>query len=250
MTENYKKIINAIYKWHGRADGKVDRPVSVLPECIKERIRYFQPQMENGLSFSGCLNYILVTKDEQQELLDDYYTVSSLDWLPVSDEVMKWHNSQNSVLAEEQVAIALLYGYDGEYYQVKYGDYYFNNQYWLTKDPADYTHFSKGGAEKAITLLEPRYFVKDVRYLHARQGFTYSERIKSNTQIPQKYNSDDYVFLFRVGQQDVGMNSKVLYRAEQPECCHFDEANKILKSIQAIKPEIIDLQKEHRNETN
>ena len=148
MVQHDKEILNSIYGWHGKANGKAERPECFLPECVKERIRYFQPQMEEGLTFERCLQYILATKESEQDLLDDYYEFTNTEWLPVSDEVAEWHNSPDSTLASFQVAVAMLYGYSGEEYQVKYGNYYFNNCYLLVSDPADYTHFSKEGADK------------------------------------------------------------------------------------------------------
>ena len=43
MVQHDKEILNSIYGWHGKANGKAERPKCFLPECIKERIRYFQP---------------------------------------------------------------------------------------------------------------------------------------------------------------------------------------------------------------
>ena len=52
MVQHDKEILNSIYGWYGQANGKAERPKCFLPECIKERIRYFQPQMEEGLTFA------------------------------------------------------------------------------------------------------------------------------------------------------------------------------------------------------
>lgn len=131
-----------------------------------------------------------------------------------------------------------LYGYSGEDYQVKYGDYYFNNCYLLVSDPADYTHFSKEGAEKAEQLLKPRYFVRDARFCDFHRSIVFSEDISLKTKISEIYNTPDYVFLFKVGQQDVGMSARSVSR-QQPECVHFATATEVLKSIQNIKPEIL-----------
>lgn len=238
MVQHDKEILNSIYGWHGQANGKAERPKCFLPECIKERIRYFQPQMEEGLTFERCLQYILATKESEKDLLDDYYEFTNTEWLPVSDEVAEWHNSPDSTLASFQVAVAMLYGYSGEEYQVKYGDYYFNNSYLLVSDPADYTHFSQEGAEKAEQLLKPRYFVRDARFCDFHRSIIFSEDISLNTKISEIYNTPDYVFLFKVGQQDVGMSAKSVNR-QQPECVHFATATRVLKSIQNIKPEIL-----------
>ena len=132
----------------------------------------------------------------------------------------------------------MLYGYSGEDYQVKYGDYYFNNCYLLVSDPADYTHFSKEGAEKAEQLLKPRCFIKNVRFWNSNQGTVSHKYIKADTQIPEKYNNPDYVFLFQVGKQAVGMNGEKV-KLDLPDCVYFDEAVQILQSIKNIKPKII-----------
>lgn len=246
MAERFDKILYSIYGWEINENGKIDPPEPLLPECIKERIRYFQPQMEEGLTLGGCMEYILARKSNEEDVKKDYEYCATIEWLPVSEETEEWHNSPDALLAGTRVALALIYGYDSEIYQVKYGDYYFNNCYLLTRDPAHYTHFSKEGAEKAAKLLKPRYFVKDVRFWDLHRALISCEDITPDTKIPEKYNSNDYVFLFKVGQQDVGMNAKEL-APRQPECFHFDDAIKVLKSIKNIKPQVIKASKEQDN---
>lgn len=238
MTERDKKILNSIYGWQSNANGDMTRPKCFLPECIKERIRYFQPQMVEGLTFESCMQYILATQETEMELLADYHEFSNLEWLSVSDEVEEWHNSPDSTLASSQVAVALLYGYSGEEYQVKYGDHYFNNCYLLVRNPDDYTHFSQKGAEKAAHMLRPRYFVRDVRFCGFRRSIVFSASINRDTKISKIYNDANHVFLFKVGQQNVELCAEAV-KPQQPECFHFEEAVKILQSIQNIEPKII-----------
>ena len=148
MVQHEKEILNSIYGWHGQANGKAERPKCFLPECMKERIRYFQPQMEEGLTFERCLQYILATKESEKDLLDDYYEFTNTEWLPVSDKVEEWHKSYYGLqerYACPQVAVAMLYGYGEEDYQVKYGNYYFNNLLRLIRDPSYNTYFSEEG---------------------------------------------------------------------------------------------------------
>lgn len=64
--------------------------------------------MEEGLTFERCLQYILATKESEQDLLDDYYEFTNTEWLPVSDGVAEWHNSPDSTLASFQVAVAMV----------------------------------------------------------------------------------------------------------------------------------------------
>lgn len=184
------------------------------------------------------MQYMLATQETEKELLDDYHEFSNLEWLPVSDEVEEWYNSPDSTLASSQVAIALLYGYSGEEYQVQYGNYYFNNSYLLVRDSDDYTHFSQEGAEKAAQYLRLRYFVRDVRFCNFRSSIVFSESINRDTKISKIYNSANYVFLFKVGQQDVELFAETV-KPRRPERVHFDDAVKILKSIQNIEPKII-----------
>ena len=184
------------------------------------------------------MQYMLATQETEKELLDDYHEFSNLEWLPVSDEVEEWYNSPDSTLASSQVAIALLYGYSGEEYQVQYGNYYFNNSYLLVRDSDDYTHFSQEGAEIAAQYLRLRYFVRDVRFCNFRSSIVFSESINRDTKISKIYNSANYVFLFKVGQQDVELFAETV-KPRRPERVHFDDAVKILKSIQNIEPKII-----------
>ena len=238
MTDSVKDIMDSLYDWHLDDDKKIVAPKSILLECIKERIRYFMPQMDDGLTFQGCLDYVLAKQDDEEKLLKDYEKCAYYDWLPVFDEVEKFLNYPTARLATAQVAIAMLFGYgEVEDYQVKYGDYYFNNLRMLTKDSYDHTYFSQEGAERADKLLRPKYFITDVRFCNSIQGTVYSY-IKSDTQISKKYNNPDYVFLFQVGKHAIGMNAEEI-KLGQPECVHFDDAVKILKSIQNITPKII-----------
>lgn len=241
MTDRLAEIMDSLYDWHHNDNNKIVAPNCILPECIKERIRYFLPQMDNGLTFKGCMEYVLATQENEKKLSEDYENYSYDDWLPVSDKVEEWHKSYYGLqerYAWPQVAVAMLYGYGEENYQVKYGNYYFNNRYLLVSDPADYTHFSKEGAERAAHLLNPEYVIKNVRFWNSNQGTISRKYIKADTQIPQKYISPDYVFLFQVGKQAVGMNGEKV-KLDLPDCVRFDEAVQILQSIKNIKPKII-----------
>ena len=239
MTDHVKEVMDSIYDWHLNDDKKIVAPKSILPECIKERIRYFMPQMDDGLTFKGCLEFVLATKDDEEKLSKDYAKFAYYDWLPVSDEVDKFLNYPTGRLATAQVAFVMLFGYgEEENYQVKYGDYYFNTLRMLTRDSYDNTYFSKEGAERAAQLLKPKYFITNVRFCNSSQGTVYHRYIKPDTQIPEKYNNPDYVFLFQIGKHAIGMNAEEI-ELGQPECVHFNDAVKILKSIQNIKPKII-----------
>jgi len=241
MIDRLAEIMNSIYNWNINNNNEIDPPKCILPECIKERIRYFLPQMDDGLTFKGCMEYVLATKDNEKELSENYEQSSYYDWLPVTDEVEEWHKSYYGLLeryAWPQVAVALLYGYGKEDYQVKYGDYYFNNLRMLTLDSSDYTYFSKEGAERAANLLKPEYVIKNVRFWNSNQGTISRKYISADTQIPQKYISPDYVFLFQVGKQAIGMNG-VKIEDDESDCVRFDEAVQILQSIKKIKPKII-----------
>jgi len=221
------------------------KPKCDLPECIKERIRYFKPQMDKGLSFERCMQYILATQKTEDELWKDYfntaiyarYQVFGISWLSVSHEVQEWHASPDSENADKKVAAALLYGLDDELYQVKYGDYYLNNCDLLVPDSNDFTYFSKEAAEKK-SLLKAEYLRRDVHICDFVHSVRSIKDIEKDTEILDKYNSTDYVFLFKIGQQIIGMNAEPIHSGE-PECFHFAEAVKILQSIQNIKPKII-----------
>ena len=114
MTDRLAEIMDSLYDWHHNDNNKIVAPNCILPECIKERIRYFLPQ---------------------KELSENYENYSYDDWLPVSDKFEEWHKSYYGLqerYAWPQVAVAMLYGYGEEDYQVKYGNYYFNNLHRLT----------------------------------------------------------------------------------------------------------------------
>lgn len=87
-------------------------------------------------------------------------------------------------------------------------------------------------------MLKPEYVIKNVRFWNSNQGTISRKYIRADTQIPQKYISPDYVFLFQVGKQAVGMNGEKV-KLDLPDCVRFDEAVQILQSIKNIKPKII-----------
>lgn len=93
MTDRLAEIMDSLYDWHHNDNNKIVAPKCILPECIKERIRYFLPQMDNGLTFKGCMEYVLATQENEKKLSEDYENYSYDDWLPVSDKVEEWHKS-------------------------------------------------------------------------------------------------------------------------------------------------------------
>lgn len=86
---------------------KIQPPEAIMPECVKERIRFFTKYREDGMSFYGCLNCILAYDEEEWKKDFDFGAYE--DWLPVTEEFEKWRDTYFADRAAE-VAVAILYG--------------------------------------------------------------------------------------------------------------------------------------------
>lgn len=225
-----QKIIDSIYGFG------LKKPDSVLPESIKERIRYFGVGLEDYLTLSRCIQYILPGDDNEDELEKEYCEFNTTSWLPVSPEVRDWQHSDASFLAEQQVAISLIYGMNNENYLLKYGDYYLDNRFVLSSLKQDIC-FSEKGAERAIKRLDPAVYISDPCISDKRISSVAIYSIQKDTEIPKKFKKMKYVFKFKVGQKNVGMNAEPLDPMKQ-DCFHYTNAINILESLKSIKPEI------------
>lgn len=234
ISEREQKIIDSIYSFGFK------KPDCVLPEGVKERIRYFGVGLEEYLTLSRCIQYILPGDDNENELAKEYREFNTTYWLPVSSEVYVWQHSDASFLAEQQVAIALIYGMNKENYLLKYGDYYLDNRFVLSSLKQDIC-FSEEGAKRAIKRLDPSVYISDTCISDKRMSSVdaYSDfySIQKDTEIPKEFKKLKYVFKFKVGQSTVGMNAEPL-NPMQPDCFHYKDAINILESLKGIKPEI------------
>ena len=66
ISEREQKIIDSIYSFGFK------KPDCVLPEGVKERIRYFGVGLEEYLTLSRCIQYILPGDDNENELAKEY----------------------------------------------------------------------------------------------------------------------------------------------------------------------------------
>lgn len=231
ISEKEQKIIDSIYGFG------LKKPDCVLPESVKERIRYFGVGLEEYLTLSRCIQYILPGDDNEDELAKEYREFNTTSWLPVSPEVRDWQHSDASFLAEQQVAIALIYGMNKENYLLKYGDYYIDNRFVISSLKQDIC-FSKEGAERAIKHLKPIVFIDDTCI--SDEGMPLIADIfpiQKDTEIPKEFKKLKYVFKFKVGQNTVGMNAEPVNPMKQDRF-HYKDAINILESLKGIKPEI------------
>lgn len=86
---------------------KIQFPKANMPESVKERIRFFTKYREEGMNFYGCLNCILSYDEEEQRKEFEFGAYE--DWLPLTDEFIKWRDTYLADRAGE-VAAAILYG--------------------------------------------------------------------------------------------------------------------------------------------
>ena len=92
---------------------KIKAPEAIMPEAVKERIRFFTKYREDGMNFHGCLNCILAFDEELQK--KEFAFGAYEDWLPLTQEFIEWRDTYFADRSGE-VATAILYGTceDGE----------------------------------------------------------------------------------------------------------------------------------------
>lgn len=116
MSEKIRTACNNIYKFTiVEENGKniVHAPKIELPECVKERIRFFGKYAEDGLSFLGCLELIMAEDEEKAK--HDFGIGAYEDYLPASKEFKQWRDDialRN--LHQMEIAVALIYGLGNE----------------------------------------------------------------------------------------------------------------------------------------
>lgn len=101
-----EKSIQNVYGWTVY-DGEAKPPEMIMPQCAKDRIAHFWEFQEYGLSFLGCLKFILA--DDEEECEKEFELGIGDDWLPPSDEFKLWRN-RLLIMRELEVAAYLLYG--------------------------------------------------------------------------------------------------------------------------------------------
>ncbi|WP_420999966.1 hypothetical protein ACOJIU_11910 [Carnobacterium maltaromaticum] len=109
MSDELTKSMNHIYKFKIE-DGKVKPPTIDFPEFVRERVRFFGKYSESGMNFLGALNLIFAY--DEQESKKEFELGAYEDWMPVTDEFKEWRTSISS-LRQMEVAVALLYGFEG-----------------------------------------------------------------------------------------------------------------------------------------
>lgn len=82
-------------------------PEMIMPQCAKDRIAHFWEFQEYGLSFLGCLKFILA--DDEEECKKEFEWGMGDDWLPPSEDFKLWRNRLRN-MRELEVAAYLLYG--------------------------------------------------------------------------------------------------------------------------------------------
>lgn len=103
-------MMHGIYGWTAK-DGQPVPPTYKFPKCVQERINWVRDYEDDcGLGIMGMMSYVFATTGSEQ----DFNEVVGEGWLPVSDEFVKWRDTAGWQFKEMLVAVALLYGIDGE----------------------------------------------------------------------------------------------------------------------------------------
>ena len=101
-----EKSIQNVYGWKV-VHGEANPPEMIVPQCVKDRISHFWWLQEYGLSFYGCLKFILA--DDEEECKKEFEWGCGDDWLPPSEGFKLWRNCLRN-MRELEVAAYLLYG--------------------------------------------------------------------------------------------------------------------------------------------
>lgn len=155
---SFDEMMISIYGWKVKNNEAIP-PRCILPECVRERIRYFARMATFGMSFMGCMEFILTDKDEELNEVKKFDEISPVNWLPVSDEFQKWYETTHINMQQQMVAVALLYNTYEENYVIKIGDKYLDQwfQDGLVDNTTDAGHFSKQGAIDAVKKIQRKY---------------------------------------------------------------------------------------------
>ncbi|OFI49692.1 hypothetical protein BG261_02885 [Floricoccus tropicus] len=91
---------------------KIHPPITNLPDAVIERIEYFNELREDGATFLGVMQLILVDENCSyiKQILEEYDMFATKPWIPKSKEFREWEDKNSFGLADAQIAVALLYG--------------------------------------------------------------------------------------------------------------------------------------------
>lgn len=114
LKNKVNTAINNIFGFEIVKEGEVEKvktPRMNFPEAVRKRIDFFGKYAEDGLSFLGCLRYIMAVEDEE-ELKKDFEYGAYEDYLPASQEFIEWRDEIGTHrLRDMEVAVALIYGF-------------------------------------------------------------------------------------------------------------------------------------------
>ncbi|EHM3061042.1 hypothetical protein KGA00_001691 [Enterococcus faecalis] len=112
MNNQIETAMNNIYKFtivEENGKNKVHTPKMDLPECVKERIKFFGKYAEDGLSFLGCIELIMA--EDEAKLKQDFEIGAYEDYLPASEEFKQWRDEIGlRSLHQMEIAVSLIYG--------------------------------------------------------------------------------------------------------------------------------------------
>lgn len=112
MNKQISTAMNNVYKFtifEENGKNRVRAPKMDLPECVKERIKFFGKYSEDGLSFLGCMDLIMAEDEEKAK--KEFEIGAYEDYLPASEEFKQWRDEialRN--LHQMEIAVALIYG--------------------------------------------------------------------------------------------------------------------------------------------
>ncbi|WP_338353488.1 hypothetical protein [Enterococcus faecalis] len=121
MSEKIRTACNNIYKFtivEENGENIVHTPKMDLPECVKERIKFFGKYLDDGMTFTGCLRMIMAKDEEKAK--QDFGIGAYEDYLPASEEFKQWRDDialRN--LHQMEIAVALIYGLGEEAYMTR-----------------------------------------------------------------------------------------------------------------------------------
>lgn len=106
IKQSYKNVYGfEIVEENG--ERKINPPEQVMPECVKERVRFFTKYREDKMTFLGCMNCILAYDEEEQK--KEFGFGAYEDWMPVTQEFKEWRDIYFGD-RQAEIAVAILYG--------------------------------------------------------------------------------------------------------------------------------------------
>lgn len=104
FADDMAKTIHNIFGWTANESQPVP-PKFDLPDYVWDRVEFFSAGFEDGLTYTGCLKFVLAYDEKECEKL--FRIGDPRPWLPVSEDFKKWRDQY--AMREMELAAVLIY---------------------------------------------------------------------------------------------------------------------------------------------